>query len=80
MEWGNKLMEKEERITLSEMERRLLGDGDERYRAEILEQLARHQRWVMERMGCGLPPQMYNIFNKLKRALESAKYTITNFK
>jgi hypothetical protein len=79
-EIGGGLMEKKERLTLSEMERKLLGDGDGRYRAGILEQLAEYQRLVAQRLSRGLPPQMYNIFNKLKRALESAKHTITNFK
>jgi hypothetical protein len=73
-------MEKKERITLSEMERKLLGDGDGRYRAELLERLVEYQRWLTERLSCGLPPQVYNIFNKLRQALESAKGTITNFK
>jgi hypothetical protein len=73
-------MEKKERITLCEMERKLLGDGDRRYRSELLEQLAKYQRFVAERLSQGLAPQVYHVFDKLKRALESAKHVIINFK
>ncbi|MDR1907191.1 MAG: EscE/YscE/SsaE family type III secretion system needle protein co-chaperone [Puniceicoccales bacterium] len=73
-------MVKKERITLIEMERRLLNDTDGSYRQELLRKLEEYQQFVKSRINSGLDPQGFDIFNKLKQALESAKDTIISFK
>jgi hypothetical protein len=73
-------MGKKERITLIEMERKLLDDKDGRYRQSLLNQLAEYQQFVKLRLNSGLNPQVFSVFNKLKQALESAKDTLINFK
>jgi hypothetical protein len=73
-------MGKKERITLIEMERKLLGDKNGSYRRELLEKLAEYQQFVKSRINGGLNPNGFDVFNKLKQALESAKDTIINFK
>jgi hypothetical protein len=73
-------MGEKERITLVEMERKLLDDKDGSYRQELLEKLAAYQQFVKSRINSGLDPQKFDVFNKLRQALESAKDTIINFK
>ncbi|MDR1590921.1 MAG: hypothetical protein LBR92_02915 [Puniceicoccales bacterium] len=73
-------MGEKERIILIEMERKLLDDKDGSYRQELLKKLAEYQQFIKSRIDNGLDPRGFDIFNKLKQALESAKDTIINFK
>ncbi|MDR2812486.1 MAG: hypothetical protein LBB05_01690 [Puniceicoccales bacterium] len=73
-------MGKKERVTLIEMERKLLDDRDGSYRQELLKQLEAYQQFVKSRINSGLDSHGFDVFNKLKRALESAKDAIINFK
>jgi hypothetical protein len=73
-------MGKKERIILIEMERKLLNDRDGSYRRELLKQLEAYEQFVKSRINGGLDPHGFDVFNKLKRALESAKDVIINFK
>jgi hypothetical protein len=72
--------EKRERLTLVEMERKLLNDVDGSYRRDLLNQLNTYQDFIKSRINSGLSPQQFSVFNKLKLALESAHKVITNFK
>jgi type III secretion system YseE family protein len=74
------MMEKKERLTLTEMERELLNDHDGSYRQELLKQLVKYQQFIISHMSDGLDPHLFDVFNKLKQALESAEKIITNFK
>jgi hypothetical protein len=75
-----KMAEKRERLTLVEMERQLLDDSNGSYRRELLKKLEEYQQFVKSRLNSGLDPQGFDIFNKLRLALESAKDTLLNFK
>ncbi|MDR1366762.1 MAG: hypothetical protein LBJ13_02535 [Puniceicoccales bacterium] len=68
------------RLTLIDMERQLLNDGDGSYRREILQEIARYQQWIKERIAIGLVPEEFSVYEKLKNALESAHEMIINFK
>ncbi|MDR1435047.1 MAG: hypothetical protein LBI77_01410 [Puniceicoccales bacterium] len=72
--------ERKERLALVEIERKLLDDGDGSYRRELLRKLEEYQQFVKSRLDGGLDPQGFDIFNKLRLALESAKDTLFDFK
>jgi hypothetical protein len=68
------------RLTLIEMERKLLQDSDGTYRQNLLQQIKQYQQWVKTHLAVGLPPTAFSVYDKLKQALDSALEVITNFK
>jgi DNA-binding protein H-NS len=69
-----------ERLTLIEMERQLLQDKNGHYRKEVLQQLEQYQQWVKTKIATGLSPSEFAVYEKLKKALDSAQEIIINFK
>jgi hypothetical protein len=69
-----------ERLILVEVERKLSEDEDGTYRKGLLDQLNRYAQLIQQRMDEGLDPVAFDVFNKLKIALKSARDSIENFK
>ena len=69
-----------ERLTLTEMERKLLADQDGSYRAELIEKLQRYQSDVQQHIAQGLSPEEFAVYDQLKQALLQAKEVVLNFK
>lgn len=68
-----------EKVTLVDMERKLIADKDGNYKREILNKLSLLDGEVSKKISQGLSKDEFDVFNKLKIAIKSAKHTITNF-
>lgn len=73
-------MENQERIVLVDMERRLLDDKTGEYRSSILEKLEYYLSDIKNKLSCGLKPDEFAVFSKLKDSIEAAKKILRNFK
>lgn len=74
------LEKKSLRLTLTDMERKLLEDDDGSYRKEILTKLQTYQNSVQTHINQGLPPEEFFVYEQLKDALKQAQDVIINFK
>ena len=73
-------MKSNKRLTLVEMERRLLEDESGKFRKEILEKLSKYQQQIKSQTTKGLPPEKFKIFDQLKVSLDAAYDVIMKFK
>lgn len=67
------------RLTLTEMERKLLNDPSGQYRQEILNKLQKFQQEVQSHLNLGLPPEEFSLYDQLKQALIQAQDVVINF-
>jgi sugar-specific transcriptional regulator TrmB len=68
------------RLTLVDMERRLLDDKTGEYRRSLLNKLEQYLSEMNTKLTAGLPPEEFNIVAKLKDSIESAKKVLLTFK
>lgn len=68
-----------EKVTMVDMERKLLADKDGNYKREILNKLSLLDGEISKKISQGLNKDEFDAVNKLKTAIKSAKHTITNF-
>lgn len=69
-----------ERLTLVDMERKLLADVDGSYRKSLLEKLQAYQNEIRAKLSSGLSPEDFTVYNQLKQALDEAYAVVINFK
>ena len=69
-----------DRIALIEMERRLLADKDGAYRRSLLNTLSEHLSEIKIKLSGGLRPEEYEVYSKLRDAIDSAVKVLQNFK
>ncbi|MDE6576325.1 MAG: hypothetical protein K2L24_02915 [Opitutales bacterium] len=67
------------RLTLTEMERKLLEDPNGQYRQEVLSRLQAFQQEMQSHLNQGLPPDAFALYDQLKQALIQAQDVIINF-
>ncbi|UPA28774.1 MAG: hypothetical protein LW808_001770 [Verrucomicrobiota bacterium] len=67
------------RLTLTEMERKLLEDPNGQYRQELLSKLQAFQQEMQSHLSHGLPPDEFALYDQLKQALIQAQDVIINF-
>lgn len=63
-----------------EMERRLLDDANGSYRKFLLDRLIEYKSELSYRLNSGLSSDRFEVYNKIKMALEKAQEVIKNFK
>ena len=72
--------EQSKRLTLTDMERKLLDDQDGSYRSELIAKLKSYQGDVQQHIAQGLSPEEFAVYDQLKQALLQAQEVVANFK
>ncbi|MDR1413422.1 MAG: hypothetical protein LBI56_00580 [Puniceicoccales bacterium] len=71
---------KKERTTLVEMEKKLLGDKSGTYRRELVNQLLQYESEINVLVhNANDNGELFELLNKVKTAIQSAKHTIEKF-
>ncbi|MDR1458178.1 MAG: EscE/YscE/SsaE family type III secretion system needle protein co-chaperone [Puniceicoccales bacterium] len=69
-----------QRITMVEMERLLLNDVSGDYRRSLLDKLAGYKSELVYKLNSGLSLDRFEVYNRIKVALEKAQEVIKKFK
>ncbi|MDR2735554.1 MAG: hypothetical protein LBB20_01785 [Puniceicoccales bacterium] len=69
-----------DRVTIVEMERQLLGDSTGNYRKSLLARLSEYRLELTKKLNSDLLTADFNVYNKVKIALEKAQEVVNNFK
>ena len=71
---------KQDRLTLVDIERRLIDDTTGEYRRLMIDKLEQYLCDLKIKLSNGLSPEEFNVSEKMKAAIEAAKKILQNFK
>lgn len=71
---------KKERVTMVDMEQKLLYDQSGIYRRELINKLKEYEGTINRLIGAGVGPEKFETYDKMKKAIKQATYVIEKFR
>lgn len=71
---------KKERVVMVDMEQNLIDDKSGMYKRELLNKLMGYEGEINRLIGTGVGADKFEVYDKVKKAIKQAIYTIENFR